>query len=157
MDSMLNIVNTLRPATASRDDYGVSELLEAVSKRSSLPDAERQEITKIVGRVRTSVIQKPKPKASPVKQQRFWDLLKGRDSPTHPRNEWKEDFLKKDDLLRGFGTAPTVASPAPTVVSQNNAGLMRDFGTSSAIEVDSQSNSDGSTTGSEGFEDDQKL
>jgi hypothetical protein len=164
----------LRPA--SRDDYGVSELLEAVSKRSSLPESERQEISEIVGRVRTSVVHKPKPTVvhkpkptvpSPVAQQdsspsssfRFWDLVKRQDSPTHDRNEWKEDFLKKEDLLRGFGSAPTGANPERTVASQSNGGLMRDFASPpAAVEVDNQSNCDEeSTTESEGFEEDQNI
>lgn len=161
---MLNVVNTLRPA--QRDDYGVTELLEQVSKRSSLQDSEREEIGKIAGRVRTSIVNKPKPilvkQSILVDQQstpsvtssvtfRFWGLMKreGPESPTHSRHdkkdEWdqKGDVLNKNELLRGFGPVQKI--------QENSDGLMRGWGHSQRSDTDS-------TSGSEGFfEEDQNL
>ena len=186
MESISNIVNTIRPA--SRDDYGVSELLDAVAKRSSCSETERQEVSQMVRRVRTSVNRpKAKPRPSPVKimmqQQggdsssndeqatistKLWKFLKP-NTPVEAKPQapkWKGDVLEKKELLRGFGPSPPVkkSSTDDGVVgsypsgSSTPGGLFRDFGPSQAIETDSQTTSDGSMHGSEeSFEEDQKL
>jgi hypothetical protein len=140
---MFNIVSSLR---SSREDHGVAELLEAVSKRSSLATEEREEIGNIARRVR---LNKPK---SPGQR------LTSPDNSQHDKQDFGKDLMKVD-LVRGFGPSqPPIetdpSSPTSSTHSNDNAGMLRDFGSPPTDHLDGRSDSD---EGTENFEENRKL
>ena len=119
---MFNLVSNLG---AKRDDYGVSDLLAEVSKRSaSISPEDREEISAMSQRLRQHRSNEHTPRQTP-------------DNSAHGVK--RKDVLKKDDLLRGFASflhspvkrtqEQTPASPpsTPSRPDHGDPNLLRDF------------------------------
>lgn len=114
------------------------QLLEAVSRRSSCNDHERQELSEMVRRVRTSK-QQNRPNINKAIQGK---VRESPSSSTHGSSNGSfrngDDLhgeanpAQKVDLLRGFGSSPSDSSPSCSAIKpyQNRTTgiLLRDFG-----------------------------
>jgi hypothetical protein len=99
MENMFNLISNLG---AKRDDYGVSDLLAQVSKRSGSISAEdREEINAMSRRLRQLRTGEHTPRQTPENSNH---------GMTNTKKGFGKDMLKKDDLLRGF--ANLLNSPA---------------------------------------------
>ena len=124
---MLNLLSTLG---TKRDDYGVSDLLAEVSKRSSVSEEDRREIADMSRRVRPSL----------------WSLIQ---TPGGSPNNSQHDVpcqnkaRKECGLLREFGPSPGLirapASPDSSTCEPVNLPspgvLLRDFDTAALEDV----------------------
>lgn len=134
MSGLFNIVSSIG---AKRDEYGVEDLLNEVSKRSSSISADdRQEIADISKRLRqhrlgTLGSSHHTPRQTPDNSQH--------DVKSKDKKDYGKDLLKVDSLLRGFASSgsPTKPrdvppiSPVNLMMSDNNVRptgtMLRDF------------------------------
>ena len=152
---MFNLINTLG---TKRNDYGVSDLLAEVSKRSASISAEdREEINAMSRRLRQHKTNEHTPRQTP-------------ENSHHGMNSNKKvfgkDILRKDDLLRGFANLlqspskrdqdESIISP-PTSPSRpescDSGPVLRDF-SSPRTSPDSSENAEDDPVP---FEEEQKL
>jgi hypothetical protein len=136
MEILSNIVNNI---ISHKDDHGVIDLLETVSRRaSSCSEEQRREVGEIVKRLR---YKHPK-------------------TPTKIVGDTRRDFVKdalQVDLLRGFGPslepteAKNVSMPQSRGSSPPHGELLRHFGESRS-KYDSDQGSDGSESGDDSFD-----
>mmetsp|Transcript_127829 Transcript_127829/g.190489 ORF Transcript_127829/g.190489 Transcript_127829/m.190489 type:complete len:154 (-) Transcript_127829:120-581(-) len=132
MANMLNLFSsTFR---SGRDDHGVGELLEAVSRRSSVSDNERQALSEIARRVRTSKPQSPVKKSHESPSTSSHGSSHGsRHGSDYGSSHGGAKPAFKVDLLRGFGPPPPIESGGASESSKidyktSSTDLLRGFG-----------------------------
>jgi hypothetical protein len=167
MANMFNLISNL--GTPKRNDYGVSDLLAEVSKRSASISAEdREEINAMSRRLRQhNKTNDHTPRQTPENSHH------GMMNPSNSNNNKKgfgKDMLKKDDLLRGFANlllhSPSKQDHDESIVSSpptspngpdccDSGPVLRDFSSPGTSPDSSESAEDGDDPVP--FETEQKL